>query len=76
MARHKLQHLKQTGMPMHEYISKFTNLVEHAYGLSSHAHSSFILESTFIEGIAMASFLVCHCKFGTEMIIWHIWKYL
>ena len=33
MARHKLQHLKQNDMPMHEYISKFTNLVEHAYGL-------------------------------------------
>ena len=51
MARHKLQHLKQNDMPMHEYISKFTNLIEHAYGLSSHAHSSFILASTFIEGI-------------------------
>ena len=36
---------------MHEYISKFTNLVERAYGLSSHVHSSFILASTFIEGI-------------------------
>ena len=51
MAGHKLQHLKQDDMPMHEYISKFTNLEEHAYGLSSHAHSSFILASTFIEGI-------------------------
>ena len=55
MARHKLQHLKQNDMPMHEYISKFTNLVEHAYGLSSHAHSSFTLVSTFIEGIMSPS---------------------
>ena len=38
-------------MPIHEYISNFANLVEHAYGLSSTAHSSFILASTFIEGI-------------------------
>ena len=51
MARHRLQHLKQNDMPMHEYISKFANLVEHAYGLSSTAHSSFILASTFVEGI-------------------------
>ena len=51
MARHRLQHLKQNDMPMHEYISKFAKLVEHAYGLSSAAHSSFILASTFIEGI-------------------------
>ena len=34
MARHRLQHLKQNDTPMHEYISKFANLVEHAYGLS------------------------------------------
>ena len=50
MARHKLC-LKQNEMPMHEYISKFANLVEHAYGLSSTAHHGFILPSTFIEGI-------------------------
>ena len=51
MARHRLPHLKHNDMPMHEYISKFANLVEHAYGLSSIAHSSFILASIFIEGI-------------------------
>ena len=51
MAGHRLHHLKQNDMPMHEYISKFANLVEHAYGLSSTAHSSFILSSTCIEGI-------------------------
>ena len=28
------------------------------------------------ECIAMASFLVCHCKFGTEMIIRSVQKYL
>ena len=48
MARHRLHHLKQNDIPMHEYISKFANLVEHAYGLSSTVHSSFILASTFI----------------------------
>ena len=51
MARHRLQHLKQNDMPMHEYMSKFANLVEHAYGLSPATHSGFILASTFIEGI-------------------------
>ena len=51
MARHMLPHLKQNDMPMHEYISKFANLVEHAYRLSPTAHGSFILASTFIEGI-------------------------
>ena len=51
MARNRLLHLKQNDMPMHEYISKFATLVEHAYGLSSTAHSSFILASTFMEGI-------------------------
>ena len=51
MARHRLPHLMQNDMPMHEYISKFANLVEHAYGLSPTAGGSFILASTFIEGI-------------------------
>ena len=35
---HRLPHLKQNDMPMHEYISKFANLVKHAYGLSPTAH--------------------------------------
>ena len=51
MARHRLPHLKQNDMPMHEYISEFANLVEHAYGLSPTAQGSFILASTFIEDI-------------------------
>ena len=51
MARHRLPHLKQNDIHMHEYISKFANLVEHAYGLSPTAQGSFILASTFIEDI-------------------------
>ena len=51
MARHRLPHLKQNDMPIHEYISKFPNLMEHAYGLQPTAQGSFILTSTFIEGI-------------------------
>ena len=51
MARHRLPHLKQNDMPMHEYISKFANLVEHAYGLSPTVQGSFLMASTFIEGI-------------------------
>ena len=51
MARHRLPHFKQNDMPMHEYISKFANLEEHAYGLSPTAQGSFILASTFIQGI-------------------------
>ena len=51
MARHRLQHLKQNNMPMHEYISKVGNQVEHAYGLSPTAQGSSILASTFIQGI-------------------------
>ena len=51
MARHRFLHLKQNDMPMYEYISKFVNLVECAYGLSPTAQGSFILASTFIEGV-------------------------
>ena len=51
MARHRLPHLKQNDIPMHEYISEFANLVEHAYRLSPTAQGSFTLASTFIVGI-------------------------
>ena len=51
MARLRLPHLKQNDMPMHEYTSKFADLVKHVYGLSPTVQSSFILASTFIEGI-------------------------
>ena len=33
-------HLKQNEMPMHKYISKFANLMEHAYGLLPIAQGS------------------------------------
>ena len=36
---------------MHEYISKFSDLVEHAYTLTPTDPGSMILASTFIEGI-------------------------
>ena len=51
MARHKLPHLKQNEMHKHEYISKFANLVKHAYGMSPTTQGSFILAATFIEDI-------------------------
>ena len=36
---------------MHEYISKFTDLVEHAYTLTPTDPASMILATNFIEGI-------------------------
>ena len=50
MAKHKLSNLKQSACAIYEYISKFSDLAEHAYqikpGIGSH-----ILASNFIEGI-------------------------
>ena len=33
MANHKLTQLKQLDLPMHEYIAKFGDIAEHAYGI-------------------------------------------
>ena len=51
MAKHKLTTFRQTGLAMHEYISKFSDLVGHAYTLTPTDLASMILASTFIEGI-------------------------
>ena len=47
MAKHKLSNLKQSACSIHEYISKFSDLAEHAYQIKP----SRILASNFIEGI-------------------------
>ena len=51
MAKHKLTTFRQTDLAMHEYISKFSDLVEHAYTLTPTDPASMILASNFIEGI-------------------------
>ena len=50
MAKHKLTTFRQTDLAMHEYISKFTDLVEHAYTLTPTDPASTIL-ATNTEGI-------------------------
>ena len=49
MAKHKLTTFRQTDLAMHEYISKFSDLIEHAYTITPTA--SMILASNFTEGI-------------------------
>ena len=51
MAKHQLTTFRQRDLPMHEYITKFSDLVEHAYTLSPTDPASMILASNFIEGI-------------------------
>ena len=51
MAKHKLTTFRQMDLAMHEYISKFSDLVEHAYTLTPTDPASMILASKFIEGI-------------------------
>ena len=51
MAKHKLTTFRQTDLAMHEYISKSSDLVEHAYILTPTDPASTILASNFIEGI-------------------------
>ena len=51
MAKHKLTTFRQTDLTMHEYISKFTDLVEHAYTLTPTEPASMILAPNFTEGI-------------------------
>ena len=51
MATLKLTTFKQTDLAMHEYISKFTDLVEHAHTLRPTDPASMVLASNFIEGI-------------------------
>ena len=51
MAKYKLTTFRQTDLAMHEYISKFSDLVEYAYTLTPTDVASMILASNFIEGI-------------------------
>ena len=51
VAKHKLTTFRQTDLAMHEYISEFTDLVEHAYTLTPTDPASMILASNFTEGI-------------------------
>ena len=51
MAKHKLTTLRQTDLAMHEYISEFTDLVEHAYTFTPTDLASMILATNFTEGI-------------------------
>ena len=51
MAKHKLTQLKHAELPMHEYITKFGDMVEHAYSIKATDSASVILASNFIEGV-------------------------
>ena len=51
MAKHKLTHLRQSELPMHEYITKFGDMVKHAYSIKAINSASIILASNFIEGV-------------------------
>ena len=49
MAKHKLTQLKQLDFPVHEYLTKFRDMVEYAYSIKP--KSSQILASSLIEGL-------------------------
>ena len=51
MAKHKLTQLKQSEMPMHDYIAKFGEMTDHAYSIRAANSTSAILASNFIEGV-------------------------
>ena len=51
MAKHKLTQLKQLDLLMHEYITKFGDMAEHAYSIMPTNGTSQILASNFIEGV-------------------------
>ena len=51
MTKHNLTQLKQSELPMHEYITKFGDMVEHAYSITATDSASVILASNFIEGV-------------------------
>ena len=50
-AQNKLVLLKQNGRPMHEYISNFTDLLEHAYNMQPSDPATKLLTTMFIDGI-------------------------
>ena len=49
MAKHKLTQLKQSELPMHEYITKFGDMAEQAYSIKPTNSANIILASNFIE---------------------------
>ena len=51
MAKHKLTQLMQSELAMHEYITKFGDVVKHAYSIKPINSASIILASNFIEGV-------------------------
>ena len=51
IARNKLTSLAQETRVMHEYISEFSSLMEHAHGIKLTDPKSKILASNFIDGI-------------------------
>ena len=51
VARNKLSSFTQKTMAMHEYISEFTTILEHAHDIRPSDSKSTILASTFIDGI-------------------------
>ena len=51
MAKHNLTQLKQSELPMHEYIAKFREMTKHAYSIKATDSASAILASNFIEGV-------------------------
>ena len=51
VARNKLSSFTQKTMAMHEYISEFTTIMEHAHDIRPSDSKSTILASTFIDGI-------------------------
>ena len=51
MAKHKLTQLKQSELPIHKYITKFGDMVEHAYSIKATDGASVILASNFNGGV-------------------------
>ena len=54
VAKHKLTTFRQIDLAMHEYISKFSDLVEHAYTLTLHRSSKHDSGNNYTEGIKNA----------------------
>ena len=51
MAKHKLTQLKQSELPIDEYVTKFGDMAEHVYSIKATNSTSAILASNFIEGV-------------------------
>ena len=51
MAKHKLAQVKQSELPMHKYIIKFSDMAEHTYSIKATDSASVILASNYIEGV-------------------------